>query len=246
MGFLLYMIYTSFSPDSTVQDQFFAAHALLLTVLTLAQVQSYGSDKLGDFALFHAKMLAAIALLVDVALALNVLHVASWTSLVYTCGYLKNIISVFKYTPQVYLNWQRKSTVGFAISLVFFDFGGAFLSILQQVVSCKYDDALMSDRDAWNWEPFTGNKPKLVLALITIVFDGILLYQHYVLSGPSIACRPPSAEAVVSQCTDCQHAGAPRHESAQKAEAANPQESDEQRLAERALDAGDCSHGECS
>merc|ERR1719181_704770 len=48
LGFFLYLIYTSFVPDATFQDQLFAGHALFITACQLIQVPLYGS-KLNEF-----------------------------------------------------------------------------------------------------------------------------------------------------------------------------------------------------
>lgn len=192
LGFLLYLIYTTYSPDATFQDQIFAAHALLVTGAILGQVPTYGVNKLGDFPLIHGKMIAGIVVFLDFALAMNLAKVVSAMTLVYTCGYVKDVISIIKYTPQVYLNWQRRSTVGFAITMVFCDITGGVLSIVQQAVACKYDPSSDSIRSAWSWEPFTGNKPKTILGLIAIFYDCIFLYQRFVLYGPKARREVPS------------------------------------------------------
>lgn len=42
-------------------------------------------------------------------------------------GYSKAGVTLIKYMPQVYLNWKRKSTVGWSLENVMLDFlGGAF------------------------------------------------------------------------------------------------------------------------
>jgi cystinosin len=46
-------------------------------------------------------------------------------------GYCKAAISFVKYVPQVYLNYSRKSTVGFSLANVLLDLTGGILSFLQ-------------------------------------------------------------------------------------------------------------------
>merc|ERR1719198_2737135 len=36
-------------------------------------------------------------------------------------------------------------------------------------------------RPEWTWEPFSGNKPKLLLGLIAIFYDCAFMYQHFVM-----------------------------------------------------------------
>ena len=45
-------------------------------------------------------------------------------------GYGKAVITFVKYLPQVYLNWKRKSTVGWSIENVILDFTGGSFSLL--------------------------------------------------------------------------------------------------------------------
>jgi len=50
------------------------------------------------------------------------------------CGYSKAVITFVKYMPQVFLNWKRKSTVGWSIENVLLDFSGGFFSFAQTFV----------------------------------------------------------------------------------------------------------------
>lgn len=185
LGFMLYLVYTSFVPDATVQDQIFAAHALVITAFQLIQVPLYGKTKLGDFPQLHGRIVGALLVALDVCLIANVTHLMSMITLLYACGYLKTSISLVKYTPQLYLNYQRKSTAGFAMAMVFLDLTGGTLSICQQFVTCMYDPSNSSMRAGWTWEPFSGNKPKMLLGMIAIAYDLAFLYQHFVLYPPA-------------------------------------------------------------
>ncbi len=50
-------------------------------------------------------------------------------------GYCKAAITFVKYCPQVYLNWKRKSTVGWSLGNVILDFTGGAFSFLQMWVN---------------------------------------------------------------------------------------------------------------
>lgn len=54
----------------------------------------------------------------------------SWDTFL-VMGYAKAAISFVKYCPQVYLNYKRKSTVGWSLANVILDFTGGSLSMLQ-------------------------------------------------------------------------------------------------------------------
>ena len=76
-----------------------------------------------------------------------------------------------KYTPQAYLNYKLKSTVGWSIDQILLDFAGGILSLLQLVLDCS----LQAD-----WSGLLGNPVKLGLANISMFFDIIFMTQHYV------------------------------------------------------------------
>lgn len=81
-------------------------------------------------------------------------------------------ISFVKYCPQVYLNWSRKSTIGWNIWNVLLDFTGGILSIAQLVFdSWRKDD----------WSGITGNPAKFALGFLSIAFDVIFIIQHYII-----------------------------------------------------------------
>ena len=78
---------------------------------------------------------------------------------------------MIKYIPQVYVNYRRKSTVGWSIGQILLDFTGGILSILQLVI----DASLQAD-----WSGVSGNPVKFGLGTIGILFDVIFMTQHYV------------------------------------------------------------------
>lgn len=49
-------------------------------------------------------------------------------------GYVKASITFVKYMPQVYLNWTRKSTVGWSLENVLLDFFGSLFSFTQLAI----------------------------------------------------------------------------------------------------------------
>ena len=72
----------------------------------------------------------------------------------------------------MYLNAKRKSTEGFPIAGVWMDFTGGVLSIVQMLIYCVIDN---------DNAQLTGNPPKLALALESLLFDIIFIFQHYIL-----------------------------------------------------------------
>ena len=61
--------------------------------------------------------------------------VTTWLAFMYWLSYIKVFITLVKYIPQVYLNWRRKSTVGWSIWNVLLDFTGGVFSFLQLFVN---------------------------------------------------------------------------------------------------------------
>ena len=87
-------------------------------------------------------------------------------------GYSKLVITIIKYIPQVWANYQRKSTVGWSIGQILCDLVGGVLSIAQLVI----DSSLQGD-----WSGISGNPVKFGLGNVSIAFDIVFITQHYVL-----------------------------------------------------------------
>ena len=85
---------------------------------------------------------------------------------------MKLFVTVIKYIPQVWVNYKRKSTVGWSIYQILLDLIGGVLSILQLVI----DSSLEED-----WSGVTGNPVKFGLGNVSIFFDLIFIVQHYIL-----------------------------------------------------------------
>ena len=94
-----------------------------------------------------------------------------WLDCLIYFSYVKIFVTVVKYIPQAYMNYQRKSTNGWNIVLVLLDLTGGIFSCGQMII------------DGFNfkdWSSLTGNSTKFGIALVTYVFDFIFILQHYV------------------------------------------------------------------
>ena len=68
------------------------------------------------------------------------------------------------------MNFKRRSTSGFSVGVVICDVNGGLFSIGQMVAdSYNFDD----------WSSFSGNPTKFIVGVFTLVFDVILIIQHY-------------------------------------------------------------------
>ena len=90
----------------------------------------------------------------------------------YTLGYVKLICTFVKYIPQVVVNFNRQSTIGWSITQILFDITGGVLSLLQLIIDASFQG---------DWSGITGNSLKLGLSNISIAFDIIFIVQHFVL-----------------------------------------------------------------
>jgi cystinosin len=198
VGFLCYFIYNVLlyfskgvqkeyenrydGKDSAVElnDVVFAGHAFLITVITLCQIFVYydylALDKFG--LLLRRCVICSLSLLIAAAVCLAIViqitgeRTTSWLTFITMLSYAKVVISVTKYCPQVWMNYERKSTVGWNIYNVLMDFTGGFLSVTQ----------LLWDSWATNdWRKVSGDPAKLLLGNLSIFFDCIFIVQHYCL-----------------------------------------------------------------
>lgn len=88
------------------------------------------------------------------------------------CGVHFALVTALKYVPQAVHNASRRSTVGWSIGNILLDLLGGLMSLAQQAL----DAVIQGTADV-----FTGNVPKLLLALLSISFDIVFIVQHYVL-----------------------------------------------------------------
>lgn len=162
--------------DNLVQlnDFVFSLHATMLALITLGQYLRY--KKQGQEISPTVRLSLAFALTIAVFLAgAKRLKLVGWLNIVAAASTLKLAITLTKYLPQIKLNRDRKSTKGFSIENIILDLTGGILSLLQLVV-----DAVLIQA---SWNGVRGDWGKLGLGGLSVVFDGVLIWQHYVLYG---------------------------------------------------------------
>lgn len=91
---------------------------------------------------------------------------------VYAASFIKVYILCIKYTPQIYENYRLSSTAGWAVSQTYLDAIGGVFSLIQ---------LLLDSKDSDSWSGVTGNPAKFFLAVLSLLYDAILLLQHYYL-----------------------------------------------------------------
>ncbi|KAG7022696.1 Cystinosin-like protein, partial [Cucurbita argyrosperma subsp. argyrosperma] len=174
-----------------LSDVFFPSHSILLIFIVSVQIFLFecGDQKVSNsaVAIFAAVWVFAAACFF-IALPTH-----SWLWLVSMFNSIQVLMTVIKYSPQAFLNFTRKSTMGFSIHTVVLDFIGGVATLTQMSVQSI---------DQGSWVNFFGNIGKPLLASVSIVFDLIFFYQHFVLyrvkaSKVSSQRDPESTEALL-------------------------------------------------
>ncbi|XP_060528001.1 cystinosin homolog isoform X2 [Cylas formicarius] len=153
-----------------VNDIFFAVHATAASLITIFQCFIY--EREGQRVSTTARaILGFFGLFILISIVLSATAVIHWLDFLYYCSYVKLTITLIKYIPQAYMNYKRKSTVGWSIGNILLDFTGGILSMLQMILnSYNYDD----------WVSIFGDPTKFGLGLFSVAFDIFFILQHYV------------------------------------------------------------------
>ncbi|KAL8666709.1 MAG: hypothetical protein Q9202_001247 [Teloschistes flavicans] len=183
-----YAIRNPSAPEPTVRinDVVFTTHAVLLSTLTWSMYSkrlwgfTQTSQPVGKYIWAFATGCILGVLLITFIVSSSPNHGSitaqnpgawAWIDLIYGLSFLKVIITIVKYCPQIYTNYTLKSTTGWSIEQILADVLGGVLSVAQICL-----DSLLA---GGNWEGVTGNPAKFALGNITIVFDAVFLMQHY-------------------------------------------------------------------
>ncbi|TQS39329.1 hypothetical protein Golomagni_00149 [Golovinomyces magnicellulatus] len=208
LGFLAYLIYNTvfyFSdqirsqyalrnnglmPTVQLNDLTFAAHAFILSLVTLSQHTHYSwwrfqkpQSSLGvrpskAIRIVIAGCLVYVFTITQIVLIRHYVNPRTdWAiiDIIYAISYLKIIATFVKYIPQIKMNIKNESTTGWSIDQILLDVSGGVFSTLQLCV----DSYIQGD-----WSGITGNLAKLLLGNFSILFDIIFMIQHYLLYDP--------------------------------------------------------------
>ncbi|KAG6465125.1 hypothetical protein O3G_MSEX014947 [Manduca sexta] len=153
-----------------LNDVFFSLHASFATFITICQCFFYEKEDQRVSTVGRGILGVFVAIVIVTASIATAGHMA-WLDMLYACSYIKLCITLIKYVPQAYMNYKRKSTVGWSIGNIFLDFVGGFLSVFQMALNAyNYND----------WVSFFGDATKFGLGLFSLVFDIFFMLQHYV------------------------------------------------------------------
>ncbi|XP_026471945.1 cystinosin homolog [Ctenocephalides felis] len=169
-----------------INDVVFSVHAALATFLTIIQCIFYerGNQRVS---IIGSILMGTCFILVIVSGSLAASYVIEWLDFLYYCSYIKLGITLVKYIPQAYMNYKRKSTVGWSIGNIFLDFAGGLTSMLQMIINAyNYDD----------WISIFGDPTKFGLGLFSVIFDIFFMIQHYVLYSSTEKSKPETINTI--------------------------------------------------
>uniref|UniRef100_A0A915PW34 Cystinosin n=1 Tax=Setaria digitata TaxID=48799 RepID=A0A915PW34_9BILA len=154
-----------------LNDVVFATHALFACLITALQCFLYerGNQRISYTCWGLSSLLgvsAGLMLILTIAEQMNPLQFITGLS------YIKMAVTLSKYFPQAFMNFRRKSTIGWSIGNVLLDFLGGMMDIAQMVLQGANTD---------DWSIFHGNPVKLGIGMVSIIFDLVFIVQHYVL-----------------------------------------------------------------
>ncbi|XP_014667070.1 PREDICTED: cystinosin-like isoform X2 [Priapulus caudatus] len=163
-----------------INDVFFALHAIFATLVTILQCFIYerGSQTVSRPCVGFLVVAWAFAI---ITLCVAIFGKLAWLQYLYFFSYIKLVITLIKYMPQVYMNFKRKSTDGWSIGNILLDFTGGSLSILQMFLMSYNND---------DWSAIFGNPTKFGLGMFSVLFDVLFIVQHYILYRGKPAYEP--------------------------------------------------------
>ncbi|KAF9606100.1 hypothetical protein IFM89_023123 [Coptis chinensis] len=185
-SYLIYNTVLFFSP--TVQKQYhekygfnemipvaandvaLSIHAVLFTAVSLFQVLIYdrGSQRVSRTCItISCAVWISAAVCVVVAWSNQ-----SWLWLISVFNTIQVVMTVIKYIPQAFMNFSRKSTVGWSIGNILLNLFGGVATYVQMA---------MQSIDQGSWVNYYGNIGKTLLSLVSIFFDLLFIVQHYFL-----------------------------------------------------------------
>ncbi|GAB1519022.1 hypothetical protein RhiTH_002087 [Rhizoctonia solani] len=156
--------------DNSVQlnDVAFAIHALALTLVTWSQTFYYHRGPGQTLSTFNGVTIAFMVIFIGTDLGRVAIHQARLIDVLYHLGTFKLYVSIAKYIPQAFSNFNRKSTEGWSIGNVVLDFTGGVLSLLQLLI----DSFALDD-----WSSITGNPVKLCVHYHYLIYRNLLFLK---------------------------------------------------------------------
>ncbi|XP_038069200.1 cystinosin-like [Patiria miniata] len=157
-----------------LNDVLFTLHAVAITAVTIFQCLIYdrGGQRVSRVCILLLVIAGLFSIITLIITAASHERIINWLTYLYYFSYIKLAVSIIKYVPQAWMNFRRKSTVGWSIGNVMLDFTGGSFSLLQMfLLSYNNDD----------WNSIFGDPTKFGLGFFSILFDVLFMVQHYIL-----------------------------------------------------------------
>ncbi|CAJ2507654.1 Uu.00g088400.m01.CDS01 [Anthostomella pinea] len=195
------------TPTVAFNDIAFAAHAVVLTAILNTQYfipSLWGVDRATGRK--PSRLMTGVASGCMLGVAIIVFIVASvpadadpktawaWLDVVYAISFVKLVVTVVKYAPQLLFNIRNRSTKGWSISQILLDFTGGVLSIAQLGID--------SYLQGGGWSGVMGNPVKFVLGNVSMIYDLIFMTQHYILYRDNGSAKSGEREALLERGED--------------------------------------------
>ncbi|KFX90463.1 hypothetical protein V490_06424 [Pseudogymnoascus sp. VKM F-3557] len=177
------------TPTVKLNDVAFAAHATICSIVSMSQYfpRLWGFEDRGrrservsrtvmGICIGSIIGVGGVALMVATYPGQNVATGWAGIDIVYAISYVKLVVTLVKYMPQLITNYNNKSTHGWSIYQILLDLAGGFLSLGQLGI----DSYIQRD-----WSGITGNPVKLALGNSSLLFDSMFIIQHYILYAGS-------------------------------------------------------------
>ncbi|KAK7316135.1 hypothetical protein VNO77_34896 [Canavalia gladiata] len=151
-------------------DVAFSTHSVIVNLIILSQIAMFdrGNQKFSKYAI----AIVAVVWFSATICFFIALPTQSWLWLISIFNSIQVVMTLIKYFPQAFMNFLRKSTDGFSIGGILLDFSGGVFNYSQMAVQSI---------DQGSWVNFYGNIGKVLISMVTIVYDSILMCQHYIL-----------------------------------------------------------------
>ncbi|CAJ0608557.1 unnamed protein product [Cylicocyclus nassatus] len=145
-----------------LNDVVFAIHALTACIITAAQCFFLERDhqRVSKICMGLSTILILFGAGSGIVALLKLITILQF---IQCFSYIKMVVTLSKYFPQMLFNFRRKSTVGWSIGNILLDFTGGTLDIVQMVLQSYNVD---------NWSAFYGNPVKGV-TVVHAEYDGI-------------------------------------------------------------------------
>ncbi|KAL0476806.1 cystinosin [Acrasis kona] len=155
-----------------INDVVFSIHAVVVTAVTIFQCFIYERGQQKPLSVPVRIIVLGLALSILTLVIVSALGMLDWYFFIQCLGFIKIGVSTIKYVPQAWLNFRRKSTVGWSIGNILLDFTGGCLSIVQMVIIAI---------NKGDWSAFYSNVPKFALGQLSMAFSVLFIVQHYCL-----------------------------------------------------------------